>query len=679
MSEISLDKESQSCISYNVLVNDTTSEFDSSSDVSLFARSSTSIVSESSAADDLEVTITETITRSSSSIMSILSATTDDLENTVIEADTGVEPDYKTQCEEYKRLLKDKIALEKYEEYKRLLNDKTALEKEHQHLRESFKKLEALKEVAENKLKENELKAQNNNIVNIKKICTRRTKEMIKAKSKRKTGSTKNVELSTCEFPSCNTEDADLVLCSSCGRYVCEACNGIPVNKLKQLIKVCGTIHYLCKTCSEVVTDDCEKETDDSKHLKILREEIKDKVKIIARAEANQEKLNDLVKDKDEIIDSQRKIIENTGLELKETREALLDSRVVLEAKENDLSKYRMELQLSMERNPSDTGLKDANNTLIQKLEDQNTLIKKTELAYETQEKLLSTKCEIIESLKRQISEGTPFCGNIDNRDVTTDLTSQNGETSSKNGETSQNGDSGNGTIETLKSFLSEQVTKIENNLKGMIETKLSENKKEIAVLNKNLCKVNASSDTETSTETNKTVTWSDIVSQQEPNITTMMRDARNDEKIEESEKERRSKNIIIHGAEEVGENPENIKSEDNQYVSEIFKKLGVTSKPSLITRLGQPNDSKSRPIKIVMNTKADKEKVMKSLGRLKGTERYFGKISVKDDYTTQERECIRLLTERAKKQTNENPERIFKVRGDSKNGWRVVSFPKGN
>ena len=209
-----------------------------------------------------------------------------------------------------------------------------------------------------------------------------------------------------------------------------------------------------------------------------------------------------------------------------------------------------------------------------------------------------------------------------------------------------------------------------------MIETKLGENRNDIAVLNKNLCKANASSNIESSTETNKTVTWSDIVGQ-ESNITTMMRDARNDEKIEESEKERRSNNLIIHGAEEIGQSPDEIKSEDINYVSELFKKIGVTSKPTLIVRLGKPNDSKSRPIKIVMNTKSDKEKVMKNLGRLKGTERYFGKISVKDDYTTQERECIRLLTERAKKQATDNPERIFRVRGDSKNGWRVVSFPK--
>ena len=238
-----------------------------------------------------------------------------------------------------------------------------------------------------------------------------------------------------------------------------------------------------------------------------------------------------------------------------------------------------------------------------------------------------------------------------------------------------------NDTIASLKTFLSEQVTKIENNLTEMIEFKLGENKKIITVLNENLSKVRplspASTTDNPSDPAGKTpVAWSTVVGQNQ-DIKTIMRDARNDEKIEESEKERRSKNIIIHGAEEVGKSPDEIKKEDAQYVREIFKKIGATSEPALITRLGEPNESKSRPIKIVMKTIADKGIVMKNLCRLKGTERFFGKISVKDDYTTQEREEIRLLTERAKKQSNDNPERIFKVRGNSKNGWRVMSFPK--
>ena len=77
------------------------------------------------------------------------------------------------------------------------------------------------------------------------------------------------------------------------------------------------------------------------------------------------------------------------------------------------------------------------------------------------------------------------------------------------------------------------------------------------------------------------------------------------------------------------------------------------------------------------MKTIGDQEKVMKNLKRLKGSENEFGKISVKEDYTTNERDQIRRLNVQAKKLSDENPEKIFKVRSDSKNGWRVVSFLK--
>ena len=77
------------------------------------------------------------------------------------------------------------------------------------------------------------------------------------------------------------------------------------------------------------------------------------------------------------------------------------------------------------------------------------------------------------------------------------------------------------------------------------------------------------------------------------------------------------------------------------------------------------------------MKSTEDKQKVMSNLGRLKNTERYFDRISFKDDYTSNEREQIRTLTNEAKKKSEESQERDFRVRGDSKNGWRIVSFPK--
>ena len=171
-------------------------------------------------------------------------------------------------------------------------------------------------------------------------------------------------------------------------------------------------------------------------------------------------------------------------------------------------------------------------------------------------------------------------------------------------------------------------------------------------------------------------ISWSSVVSRPQ-SIKSLMHEARNEERIEVSEKKRRACNIIIHGAVEIGNSPEEIKKEDSGYVKEIFTKLGINLEPSSIQRLGNESQSKNRPIKIVLKNKEDKDKIMKNLNRLKGTERYFGKISVKDDYTSTERGQIRLLTEQAKKLSTENTDKIFKVRGNSKNGWRVVSFQK--
>ena len=155
------------------------------------------------------------------------------------------------------------------------------------------------------------------------------------------------------------------------------------------------------------------------------------------------------------------------------------------------------------------------------------------------------------------------------------------------------------------------------------------------------------------------------------------MRDARNDEKLEQSEKELRSKNLIIHGADEIGKDEAEIKKEDTTYVKEILQKIGLNMVPTLVVRLGKSTEGKNRPIKIVMKSKEEQNRIMENLHHLKGTERYFGKISIKDDYTISEREEIKLLTERAKEQSTQNPERFYRVRRNSKNGWRIVSYLK--
>ena len=97
------------------------------------------------------------------------------------------------------------------------------------------------------------------------------------------------------------------------------------------------------------------------------------------------------------------------------------------------------------------------------------------------------------------------------------------------------------------------------------------------------------------------------------------IQEAKNDEKVELSEQEKRSQNFIIHGAGEIGDTAEDVKSNDADYIKDILKTLGVQENPESITWLGKPNETKKRVMKICMKTKTGKESVMSNLNKLKG------------------------------------------------------------
>ena len=101
--------------------------------------------------------------------------------------------------------------------------------------------------------------------------------------------------------------------------------------------------------------------------------------------------------------------------------------------------------------------------------------------------------------------------------------------------------------------------------------------------------------------------------------------DQKNEEKVEDAEREKRRKNFIIHGLEEKGETLEDIKKNDEELISQFLIKVGINKNPVSITRLGKPNEKNKRTMKIVMASSDDKDFIMGNLKHLKGSE-YFGK-----------------------------------------------------
>ena len=102
-----------------------------------------------------------------------------------------------------------------------------------------------------------------------------------------------------------------------------------------------------------------------------------------------------------------------------------------------------------------------------------------------------------------------------------------------------------------------------------------------------------------------------------------------------------------------------------------------MRTQPKSITRLGAPNDRKMRPLKIEMKTVKEQDEVMGNLRKLKGTEFQFGKISITHDYTTKERDVIISFDERAKEKSRDDPEYVYKVRGDPKNGLTLTKVAR--
>lgn len=67
--------------------------------------------------------------------------------------------------------------------------------------------------------------------------------------------------------------------------------------------------------------------------------------------------------------------------------------------------------------------------------------------------------------------------------------------------------------------------------------------------------------------------------------IKNILRNVKNEEKREDFKQEKIMKNLIHHGSEEWGNNPKEIKSEDNKFISDILHQIGVKATVLSTTR----------------------------------------------------------------------------------------------
>ena len=165
-----------------------------------------------------------------------------------------------------------------------------------------------------------------------------------------------------------------------------------------------------------------------------------------------------------------------------------------------------------------------------------------------------------------------------------------------------------------------------------------------------------------------------------EDNLRKIMREKKNEEAVEITERNYRSRNLIIHGMLSLEKDHVKEKIEDEKFVARLIQTIRVKVNIKSTARLGQQSSNK-RPIKVTFNTEDDKIKVFSNLVHLKDAEEFRG-ISITEDYTIAEREMIRTLSLETKQKNEMEPKDssiIWKLRGTPKNGLTIKKFHKQN
>ena len=183
--------------------------------------------------------------------------------------------------------------------------------------------------------------------------------------------------------------------------------------------------------------------------------------------------------------------------------------------------------------------------------------------------------------------------------------------------------DTTNQPINDLQKLINERFDKMEEHIDNLITKKITENTQIIEVK-----EIQAQIDSPI--HQNKSYAASLQTTLEANNITNIIRETKNEEL--------RSANLIIYGVREELDNQIDLKGQDEQFITSFLDTIGLTLKPKQIIRVGKPNEDKKRPIKLVMNNVTDKDNIMARLGNLKNAEDIYHQLSVRDDYTIEER-----------------------------------------
>ena len=277
----------------------------------------------------------------------------------------------------------------------------------------------------------------------------------------------------------------------------------------------------------------------------------------------------------------------------------------------------------------------------------------------ELEQQVSDSKDETIQRLQKEIDKLKEKLG----ESVDANNSNQNNEGTNQNAPTRTDTD----IVKLIEEKLNNGLTAIKVNVNQLIEEKIN----------------TIIEPTSIGTKLNELRSYANVVGKSQnsnsvPNdFRAMMMANRNEELAEETEKKRRSTNLIIYGKHESTE------ANDKDSVDNLIKELQISSVViKQIERIGQQSDNKKRPIKVTLKSEEERDKILNNLRNLKGKEQYKG-VSVTPDYTQNERILVKEFYEKAKLRNAEEESNetnyIWRVRGTLKNGLSLKRFSKAN
>ena len=212
---------------------------------------------------------------------------------------------------------------------------------------------------------------------------------------------------------------------------------------------------------------------------------------------------------------------------------------------------------------------------------------------------------------------------------------------------------------------LGERINSLENSIETLI-VQMGQNETKMTKLYSDALKVNTDSQAEMGEKSGTVNAAIDTI-----NVEQMVKNALNEQKKVELDRENRSLNFIIHRIPESDKpDPQSRKKDDLQLIEKLFGELEVDYEPKQCFRLGRfdkeadPDTRKPRPLKVIMNSQEEQAQVMMNLSKLRDAPEFLKKLSISPDLSREERDELNEKLREAKQLTSESPNLIFKVKG---------------